>query len=69
MVFLGQASTRTYNAKWREFCEILARRILDGHYPQGHDSFVAPLSKVQAYKYRKQGLPEVFLVSCGVRQA
>ena len=68
-VYLGEASEHPYNTAWRTFSRNLADRILSGHYTYGSASFMPPLTKVQIYKYRKKGLPEVFLSSVSGVQA
>jgi hypothetical protein len=62
-VHLGEALQREYNTEWISFCKVLAQRLLDGHYVLGSVAFEVPLSKTQIYKYRKRGVPELFLTN------
>jgi hypothetical protein len=64
-VYLGEASRDRYNADWYDFSEFIGKRIIEGHYKIGHGSFKVPLTKVQIYKFRKRGLPDVFLSEVG----
>lgn len=60
-VYLGDARQSPLNAEWHRFAQTLAKQILEGRYVAGHEPFQPPLTKVQVYKLRKRGLPEVFL--------
>jgi hypothetical protein len=62
-VLLGEANEYERNAEWRSFCNVLTQRLLDGHYVRGSVAFEIPLSKTQIYKYRKCGVPELFLTN------
>ena len=68
-VYLGEAPERPYDKAWCNFSRNLADRILRGHYTKGSASFTPPLTKVQIYKLRKKGLPEVFLSNVAGVQA
>jgi hypothetical protein len=46
---------------WRDFCEILAGRILNAHYQVRETSFNPPVSRVQLVKLKKDGIPSAFL--------
>lgn len=62
-VLLGEALEREYNTEWRSFYKELTQRLLDGHYVRGSVAFEVPLSKTQIFKYRKRGVPELFLTN------
>ena len=57
----GEIVRNEYNSEWAEFCEILISRIESGEYKCGILSFDPQLGKVEKYKLRKLGIPEVFL--------
>ena len=46
---------------WAAFIEPLYTDIAAGRYPVGPGRFQNPLTKVQRYRLRRQGIPEVFL--------
>ena len=60
-VALGKASRDEYNSDWFDFSLLIAERLRDGFYNRAAISFSVPLTKVQVYQYRKDGLPDVFL--------
>ena len=43
--------------EWADFCRLLGQRLVDGHYPLGVASFDPELSRVEAFKLRKAGVP------------
>jgi hypothetical protein len=47
--------------EWFEFARLLTSRISSGHYPRGRNRFLPGLSRVEEYRFRKQGVPDVFL--------
>lgn len=49
------------NPEWINFVKNLMQDILAGKYPKSSKHYEVSLSKVQKYKLRKLGVPEVFL--------
>lgn len=47
--------------EWLHFIQPLYADILAGKYPKTGAPYKAPYTRVQAYKLRKAGVPEVFL--------
>lgn len=47
--------------EWSEFITTLYDDILNNKFPKTDTSFEIPLSKVQKYKLRKNGISEIFL--------
>ena len=50
-----------YNEDWFTFCREITNRILSGRYARGMTTFDPALNVAQVHKYRKRGVPEVFL--------
>lgn len=61
--FTGEIEADEYNHAWAAFSGHITNRILDGYYKVGQGRFSSPLSRVQVYKYLKQGVPEILLLS------
>lgn len=51
---------------WKEFVSRLYDEIQGGKYPQTESPFSVPLNRVQRYKLKKSGVPEVFLTDLPV---
>ncbi len=65
-IVLGKAQESPYNADWRSFCSRLSEKISRGEYASSENLYSPPLTRVQAYNLRKQGLPEVFFGALSV---
>ena len=59
--FTGEVKANEYNQPWASFCSLITNRILNGYYKVGSGGFTCPLTKVQVFKYQKQGVPPVLL--------
>lgn len=51
---------------WKEFISRLFDEIREGKYSQTWSAFSVPLNRVQRYKLKKSGVPEVFLTDLPV---
>ena len=49
-----------YNNEWADFCEKMIYKITNGHYEYHAVNFEPKLGKVEEYKLRKIGVPEIF---------
>lgn len=47
--------------EWTAFIRSLFENIIKGRYPETGTAFVIPLNRTAKYRFRKQGVPEVFL--------
>jgi hypothetical protein len=46
---------------WKDFCKLLADRILTAHYKARQTSFDPPVGRVELLKLKKAGVPSAFL--------
>jgi len=46
---------------WFNFCKTITSRLLDGYYKPGPNSFAPELTRIQRYKYEKQGVSPLLL--------
>jgi hypothetical protein len=51
--------------EWVAFSRKITDRLLSGHYKPGVNGYDPPLTKVQKYKLRKRGVPELLLAPVG----
>lgn len=47
--------------EWRDFVTTLYNDIISGKYPQTENKFEIPLNRVEKFKLKKLGTPDVFL--------
>lgn len=59
--YLERSRKTTKLQKWNRFITVLYDDIVNHKFPKTDTSFEIPLSKVQKYKLRKIGIPEIFL--------
>ena len=63
IVWLTSDEDWKYQEEWAGFCRELADRVQIGHYPSLTIPFESELSKVQRFKAKKDGVPDIFLDS------
>ena len=63
VVWLTSDDEWEYQEEWAGFCKELANRIQSGHYTRITIPFESELSKVQRFKAKKEGVPDIFLDS------
>ena len=61
--FESEVEVNEYNKEHNIFCKLISEKILSGDYIVGNLSHSENFDKVQLYKFKKQGLPEVFYTS------
>ena len=61
--FESEVEVNEHNKEHNIFCKLISEKILSGDYIVGNLSHSENFDKVQLYKFKKQGLPEVFYTS------
>ena len=59
----GEITANDYNTEWCDFSKYMVDTIAEGRYRPGSCGFETPLTQTQIYKYRKQGIPDIYLLS------
>lgn len=62
---LNATTAPTYQEEWFTFCKLITQRLLEGHYPEGPNSFDPNISKPHRYQYDKQGISPLLLDAAG----
>lgn len=62
-VWITKEVDPAHNETWSNFCQDLSSRIQGGRYPTVDIPFQSEFMKVQKYKARKAGVPDIFLDS------
>lgn len=64
--YLSGAWKESRLTQWKEFIDRLYWEILEGRYPETMNDFSVPLNRVAKHKYKRNGVPEVFLTDLPV---
>lgn len=59
--YLSEPERDTPLKAWKSFVERLYNDISEGKYPHTDSAFTIPLNRVQRFKLKKSGVPDVFL--------
>jgi len=58
--FESDEKVSEYNIEHYNFSKLISNRLLEGYYNLGTQSNLVTFNRVQCFKFKKQGFPEVF---------